>query len=75
MKTFHAAFGKLRVAHQLGDGLVGALDLLPDNFDLLGVHRLALLEGALDGVGGVVDDAERILDLVGNLRRQTARRT
>src|SRR6266849_6590800 len=71
----HLAFGQLRVAHDFGDDAVGALDLLADDLNLLQAGVFAFLERALNGVSGVVDDAQRILYLVGDLRGQLAGRT
>jgi hypothetical protein len=41
VEFFNVAFGQLRIAHDLGDDLVGARDLLLDDFELLG--RLGIL--------------------------------
>ena len=71
VQPLHVAFAQLRVAHDLRDDPVGVLDLLLDNADLLGRDRLALLERPLQREGRVVDDGERVLDLMRELGRHT----
>src|SRR5712691_1522761 len=70
LQFLHLAFGQLRVAHDFGDDAVGALDLFADDLNLLQAGVFAFEERALNGIGGVVDDAQRILYLVGDLRGQ-----
>ena len=62
-----AAFAQLRVAHDLRDDPVGARNLLLDDFDLRRDVGFAVAQGALQREGGVVDDGERIFDLMGEL--------
>jgi len=66
LQALDAPFGQLGVAHQDGENLVGAADFLADDADLLLDAELAVVDGALQAEGGVGDDAERILDLVGD---------
>src|SRR5712692_11251319 len=75
LQFLHLAFGQLRVAHDFGDDAIGAIDLLADDLNLLQAGVFAFEERALNGVSGVVDDAQRILYLVGDLRGQLAGRT
>ena len=71
VQLLHVAFAQLRVAHDLRDDPVGVLDFLLDDSDLLGRDRLALLERALQREGGVVDNGERVFDLMRELGRHT----
>ena len=72
VELFDVALAQLRVAHDLRDDPVGALDFLLDDLDLLGRLRFAFFEGALQGERGVVDDGQRILDLVRELGGEPA---
>ena len=68
------AFAQLRIAHDLRDDPIRMLDLLLDNSNLLGRDRFALLERPLQREGRVVDNGQRVLDLVRKLRRHAPRR-
>ena len=48
----------------MGDDAIGVADFLLNDFDLFGDARFAFLESALQGEGGIVDDSERIFDLM-----------
>ena len=74
VQFFDAAFAQLRVAHDLGDDLVGARHFLLDDFDLLRDFGLAVAQGALQRKCGVVDDGQRIFDLMRKLGGQPCRR-
>ena len=52
--------------------LVGARDFLLDDFDLLRRAGLAVTQRALQREGGVVDDGERIFDLMRELGGEPA---
>src|SRR6266581_6969089 len=69
VNLFDTAFAELSVAHDLGDDPIGALDLLFDDFDLFG-GRFALGKRALQGIGGIIDDGQRVLELVGEFSGQ-----
>ena len=56
------------VTHQLSEDAVRTLHLLANDLDLLWVGSFALLKGALQAIGRVVDNGQRVLDLVGDLR-------
>src|SRR6516225_8391410 len=65
------ALGQLRIVHYLCYYAVGVLDFLPDNAELFGDIRLVVLESALKRINGIVNDGQRVLDLVSELRGQT----
>ena len=72
LQFFHAAFVQLRVAHDLGDHLVGPGHFFLDDFNLQGGGAFGLAQGARQRIGGVVDDGQRIFDLVGEFGGQPA---
>ena len=74
VQAFDMAFVELRVPHDLRDDFVRALDFLLDDLQMLGHIAPALLQGALQRVRGVVDDGERVFDLVRELGGEPARR-
>ena len=72
VELFDVPFAQLRVAHDLRDDAVGVRDLLLDDFDLLRRVGFAVAEGALQRERGVVDDGERIFDLMRELGGEPA---
>ena len=75
VQLFHAALAQLRVAHDLRDDPVRALDFFLDDLDLLGASRaLPSLSARWREKAALLMMAERILDLVRDLGRQPARR-
>ena len=62
----HAPLHQPSVAHQISDDPVGSGHFFPDDSDLLG-DGFPLANGLLQRVGGVVNDPERILELMRNL--------
>ena len=74
VQPLHTAFGQLGIAHQFCDDLVGTLHFLANDLNLFLHGRLALMHGAVEAKGGVGDDAQGILDLMGDLGRQPAGR-
>ena len=73
VQFFHAALDQSGVAHQLSNDPVRPFDLFANDLNLLG-DGFALLDRALQREGRVIDDAQRILELVRDLGRQPARR-
>ena len=69
IELLNLPFHQSGVAHQVSDDPIRALHLLADDLDLLG-DRLAFLDRALQGVGGIVDDRQWVLKLMGNLGGQ-----
>ena len=67
----HAPLHQPSVAHQIGDDPIGAGHFFTDDGDLLG-DGLPLTDRLLQRVGGVVNDPERILQLMSDLGGQTA---
>ena len=65
VQFFNAAFGQLRVSHDLGDDPVGARNFFLNNFDLLRGSGFAVAQGALERERGIIDDGQRIFDLMG----------
>ncbi len=64
VQLLNAALAQLRITHDPGDDPVGARDLLLDDFNLLRRAGFAGAKRALQRERGVVDDGQRILDLV-----------
>jgi hypothetical protein len=71
-ELFDPALRQLRVTHDLRDDPVGLGDFLADDLDLHRRSGLGVFYGPLQGKRHVVDDGERILDLMGELGRQPA---
>jgi len=67
VEFFDMTFTQLRIAHDLGDDLIGARDLLLNDSDLLRDFSSGVPQGALQRKGGAVDDGQRILDLMRKL--------
>ena len=67
VEFFDMAFTQLRVAHDLGDDLIGAGDFLLDDSDLLRGFGPGVPQGALQRECGAVDDRQRIFDLMRKL--------
>ena len=63
-------FGQLRVTHQFGDDVVRPLHLFTDDLQLLQTIAPAVTNRLLKRERRIVDDRERVFDLVRNLRRQ-----
>ena len=70
VQALHVAFRQLGIAHQFGDDLVGPLHLLANDLDLFIHRRVPFLQRAVKTEGGIVDDSQRVLDLMSDLGRQ-----
>src|SRR5262245_13007791 len=63
IQLFDATFGELGITHDLRDDAVSLGDFFTDDVDLLTNGGFLLSQVFLEGVGDVVDDGERVLDL------------
>ena len=61
------------VSHQFGDDSVAPVDFLSNDLDLLS-DCFPFLDGALKSECGVIDNAERVLQLVRDFRRESTSR-
>jgi len=73
-RFFYVAFAQLRVAHDLRDGPVGAGDFFLDDFDLLRGDGFAVTQGALQRERNIVDDRQRVFDLMRKLGSESSGR-
>ena len=71
-ELFHAALAQLRVAHDAGDDPIRPLNFLLDDSNLLRRVGSAFFQGALQRKRRVVDNGQRILNLMGKLGRQSS---
>src|SRR4029453_7262665 len=72
VELLHAPLAQLRVAHDLSDNPIRALNLLLDDPDLLSGAVPAILQGALERKSRVVDYCQRVLNLMHELSRHSS---